>query len=49
MDVIAEGVETKKELDFLLEQNCHLVQGFYFEKPCSIEEFENKFMRVRKV
>ncbi|WP_170972129.1 EAL domain-containing protein [Bacillus yapensis] len=49
MDVIAEGVETKKELDFLLEQNCYLVQGFYFEKPCSIEEFENKFMRVRKV
>lgn len=46
MDVIAEGVETKKELDFLLEQNCYLVQGFYFEKPCSIEEFENKFMRV---
>jgi diguanylate cyclase (GGDEF)-like protein/PAS domain S-box-containing protein len=45
MDVIAEGVETKEELSFLLEQNCHHIQGFYFGKPCSIEEFEEKFMK----
>lgn len=44
MEVIAEGVETEKELSFLLEQNCHNVQGFYFGKPCPIEEFEEKFM-----
>ncbi len=45
MDVIAEGVETEEELALLLDQNCHYVQGFYFGKPCSIEEFEEKFMK----
>ncbi|WP_102348476.1 sensor domain-containing protein [Bacillus sp. Marseille-P3661] len=44
MDVIAEGVETEEELTFLLKQNCHHVQGFYFGKPCGIEEFEKRFM-----
>lgn len=46
MNVIAEGVETEEELSFLLEQNCHHVQGFYFGKPCSIEEFEQKYMLI---
>jgi EAL domain-containing protein (putative c-di-GMP-specific phosphodiesterase class I) len=44
MDVIAEGVETEEELTFLLEQNCHQIQGFFFGKPCSIEEFEKNFI-----
>ena len=44
MDVIAEGVETEEELTFLLEQNCHHIQGFYFGKPCSIQEFEKKHL-----
>lgn len=44
MDVIAEGVETKEELVYLLEQNCYHIQGYYFGKPCSIEEFETKFL-----
>ena len=42
MDVIAEGVETEEELSFLLDQNCHHIQGFYFGKPCSIDDFEQK-------
>ena len=45
MEVIAEGVETEEELSFLLEQNCHHVQGFYFGKPCSIQEFEQRHLR----
>lgn len=44
LEVIAEGVETKEELDFLLGENCRYIQGFYFGKPCPIEEFENSFL-----
>lgn len=45
LEVIAEGVETKEELDYLIEQNCHYIQGFYFGKPCSMEEFKTKYLR----
>lgn len=35
--VIAEGVETKEEVDFLTEYGCFNMQGFYYEKPMSAE------------
>jgi PAS domain S-box-containing protein len=35
MDVIAEGVETKNQLDYLLSRNCKSFQGYYFGKPVS--------------
>ena len=44
LEVIAEGVETKEELDYLLSENCRYIQGFYFGKPCPIEEFENTYL-----
>jgi EAL domain-containing protein (putative c-di-GMP-specific phosphodiesterase class I) len=31
--VIAEGVETEQQLDFLREQGCEEVQGFFFSEP----------------
>jgi diguanylate cyclase (GGDEF)-like protein len=33
LKVIAEGVETKQQLDFLIAQECDIVQGFYFYRP----------------
>ncbi len=41
LSVIAEGVETKQQKDFLLQNGCHYIQGFYYSKPvlaCEIEE-----------
>ncbi|MBN2552049.1 MAG: EAL domain-containing protein, partial [Spirochaetales bacterium] len=35
MDVIAEGVETKNQLEYLLSRNCKSFQGYYFGKPIS--------------
>jgi EAL domain-containing protein (putative c-di-GMP-specific phosphodiesterase class I) len=37
---IAEGVETKEQLEFLLAQGCREVQGYYFSKPLPPENFE---------
>jgi diguanylate cyclase (GGDEF)-like protein len=42
MTVIAEGVETKEQLDFLTEIGCDMFQGYYFSKPVPVEEFERK-------
>ncbi|HEY9050164.1 MAG TPA: EAL domain-containing protein [Gammaproteobacteria bacterium] len=38
---IAEGVETKQQLDFLRNKGCDEVQGYYLSKPLPLEEFEN--------
>jgi EAL domain-containing protein (putative c-di-GMP-specific phosphodiesterase class I) len=37
--VIAEGVETKAQLDFLKSQNCDMVQGYYFSPPIYPDAF----------
>ena len=42
MKIVAEGVETKDQVDFLNEIGCDLIQGFYFAKPMPIVEFEKK-------
>ncbi|WP_282935389.1 GGDEF domain-containing phosphodiesterase [Paenibacillus sp. RC67] len=40
LDVVAEGVETLEDLQFLLEQNCAHAQGYFFSKPLTPAEFE---------
>lgn len=40
LKVIAEGVETKEQMEYLREQNCTEIQGFYYSPPVSAEEFE---------
>lgn len=40
LSVIAEGVETREQRDFLVSQGCHAYQGYYFSKPVPLDEFE---------
>lgn len=40
LNVIAEGVETKGQLDFLNVQSCDDVQGYYYYKPMPAQEIE---------
>ena len=42
LDVIAEGVETEQQIDFLKQRNCHAFQGYFFGRPVPIEEFEQQ-------
>lgn len=35
LNIIAEGVETKEQLDFLMKEGCTNIQGYYFSKPLS--------------
>ncbi|WP_303002783.1 EAL domain-containing protein [uncultured Dialister sp.] len=39
---LAEGAETKEQVDFLRESGCEAIQGYFYGKPMSIEEFEEK-------
>jgi diguanylate cyclase (GGDEF)-like protein/PAS domain S-box-containing protein len=39
MQVVAEGVETREQFDFLREQHCPEAQGFYFSHPVIAGEF----------
>ena len=42
LECIAEGVETKEQVRLLADNNCNLAQGFYFDKPLPVEEFETR-------
>ncbi len=42
--VIAEGVETEGQLDFLHSSSCDEIQGYYFSKPLPPEEFQKKHL-----
>lgn len=42
MRIVAEGIETREQVDFLAENECDFIQGYYFAKPMPVEEFEVK-------
>ncbi|MDO8990294.1 MAG: EAL domain-containing protein [Sideroxyarcus sp.] len=48
LKTIAEGVETAGQLAFLREQGCDEVQGYFYSKPLSAEQFE-AFVRARTI
>ena len=43
LECIAEGVETEEQVQLLAENHCNLAQGFYFDRPLTVEEFETRF------
>ena len=43
--VVAEGVETAEQLALLRKAGCELVQGYYFSKPVTPEEFEKLILK----
>lgn len=47
LTTIAEGVETKEQLDFLRREGCEEVQGYFLSKPIPVHEF-TRFLRNRE-
>ena len=42
LECVAEGVETMEQLQLLSENNCEMAQGFFFDKPMNVKDFEDK-------
>lgn len=46
--IVAEGVETQEQVDFLRALDCRCIQGYFYSKPLPLDEFE-EFLRNRKI
>ncbi|WP_246125691.1 EAL domain-containing protein [Alkalicoccus halolimnae] len=44
--VIAEGVEDRGQLDYLMELGCYFIQGYYFMKPLSGNKFMEEYTNI---
>lgn len=44
LSVITEGVELKEHVEFLKAAGCDIFQGYYFDRPIPVEEFEKKYL-----
>lgn len=42
MRIVAEGIEKKEQVEFLKNQGCDMIQGFFYAKPLPIEEYVTK-------
>jgi len=40
LNTVAEGVETKEQLEFLTQHGCRMMQGYYFGQPMPAKQFE---------
>ncbi|MCC0643194.1 EAL domain-containing protein [Clostridioides sp. ZZV14-6154] len=44
--VVAEGIETKSQVEMLRKANCDIIQGYYFSKPLPVKEFEKLVYKI---
>jgi EAL domain-containing protein (putative c-di-GMP-specific phosphodiesterase class I) len=48
IDIVAEGVETKQALDFLLSRGCRKFQGYIFGRPMPFNKLLSRFSEIKK-
>ena len=41
---LAEGAEEKRQVDRLRELGCEVIQGYYYDRPMPLEQFEAKYL-----
>ena len=46
--VVAEGVETQRQLEMLKRAGCQLIQGFYFSRPLPPEDFKELIIKEKQ-
>ena len=47
LKIVAEGVETSEQIDFLKEHKCDILQGFFYSKPVSLSDFEAMYFKQK--
>ncbi|MFT5659677.1 MAG: EAL domain-containing protein (putative c-di-GMP-specific phosphodiesterase class I) [Sulfurimonas sp.] len=47
LKVIAEGVETKEQRDFLVENGCSSIQGYFYSKPIPTEDLKTYLLNCQ--
>lgn len=45
LNVIAEGVETKEQAEFLSSRDCYMMQGYFFSQPLKAEDIVKKYFK----
>lgn len=48
LKIVAEGVENKQQLDFLISKDCDYIQGYYYSKPLPSDEFTKLLQQDRQ-
>lgn len=46
LEIIAEGAETEAQVNFLVNEGCENIQGYYYSKPITAKELEKKFFKI---
>jgi diguanylate cyclase (GGDEF)-like protein len=46
LDVVAEGVETPEQMEYLRDHGCRIGQGYYFTQPLTAEQFGKWLVRL---
>jgi len=49
LKVLAEGVETREELEILRQHQCDEIQGFVFSKPIPAPDFQNLLLENQRL
>ena len=49
LSVVAEGVETQQQKDFLIQEKCDVLQGYYFLKPVNKDGFEKYVASAKNI
>lgn len=49
LQIIAEGIETEDQLNFLRQFNCHTGQGYLFSRPIPAQEFTELLQKLKKL
>ena len=39
LKIVSEGIETEEQVDYLLEEECDIAQGYFYYKPMTMDEF----------
>lgn len=47
IEILAEGVEQREQVDTLLTMGCEVIQGYYFDRPLPGEDFEQRIINRR--